>query len=143
MMRYSPGSKKRRCLDVLPAPGPPWRNTAGIPSGRPHSSQYMECSASRRSMPLARGSISGNSPAAPRSARSPMLGCEDRRPGRLTRLEVAVRLRGVLQRVPVVDLDLHLPGGHDVEEVLRAGDEVVALRGVGHQGRPGNVERAL
>src|SRR5262249_42755270 len=118
MMRYASGSKKRRCLDVLPAPGPPCRKTAGIPSARPHSSQYIECSASSCSMPLARGSISGNNPAVARPARSPMLGREDGRPGRLARLEVAVRLSGVLQRVAVVDLDLHLPRGNDLEQVL-------------------------
>src|SRR5262245_39130113 len=107
-----------------------------MPSGRPLSSQYMECSASRRSMPLARGSMSGKRPAIPRTAKSPIpvaSGNEDRRSRGLARLEIAVRLRRVLEGVAVVDLDLHLAGGDDVEEVFRAGDEVVALGGVRHQ----------
>ena len=38
-MRYLSGWKKRRTLGSDPPPGPPWRNTAGLPFGFPLSSQ--------------------------------------------------------------------------------------------------------
>src|SRR6266581_3613624 len=107
------GSKNRRCFGVLPAPGPPCRKTTGIPAGSPLSSQYIECVASRRSMPLARGSISGNRPETAELTSSPILDSlrdQDRRSGRLARFEVALRLGRILERVTVIHLDLHLAG---------------------------------
>src|SRR5690242_1718950 len=146
MIRYASGSKNRRCFGVLPAPGPPWRNTAGIPSGRPLSSQYIECKASSRSIPLARGWISGKSPGAARLANSPIRGPlwdQYRRPRRLARFEVAMRLGRVPERVAVVDFDFHLARAHDFEQILGGGQEIVALGGIGRQGRSREVERAL
>src|SRR6266436_2092694 len=113
-MRYALGSKKRRCLGELPAPGPPCRNTAGIPFGLPHSSQYIERIASSRSIPLARGSISGNSAV---TGAPPRSGDEDDRPRRLARVEVAVRLHGILEGVLVGHLDLHLARLHETAQV--------------------------
>ena len=46
------GSKNRRCTGVAPAPGPPCKNTTGIPSGFPDCSQYITCSPSRGKRPL-------------------------------------------------------------------------------------------
>src|SRR5689334_7774184 len=138
MMRYASGSKNRRCFGVLPAPGPPWRNTAGIPSGRPLSSQYIECKASSRSIPLARGWISGKSPGTARLANSPIRGPlrdQDRRSCRLARFEVAMCLGCVLERVAMVDFDFHFARAHDFEQILRGSQEIVALGGIGHQGR--------
>ena len=43
----------------------------------------------------------------------------------------------------LVDLDLDGAGCHDVEQVAGAGQQQLAVAGVGHQGRPGDVERAL
>src|SRR3954469_551302 len=112
-MRQAPGSNMRRCFGGLPAPGPPCRNTIGMPRALPHSSQYIEWTASSRSMPLRRGSISGKS-AVMRPARS-RSGNEHDRAGRLARLQVSVRLDRVLERILVVDLDLHLARLHEVE----------------------------
>jgi hypothetical protein len=37
-MRHFAGSKNRRMVGLIAPPGPPWRITHGLPSGRPHSS---------------------------------------------------------------------------------------------------------
>jgi hypothetical protein len=52
-MRYFSGSKKRRYLGSVPPPGPPWRNTTGLPRGLPEVSQYRVCRSDTWSMPEA------------------------------------------------------------------------------------------
>ena len=37
-VRNRSGAKKRRSVVLQPAPGPPWTNSIGRPSGVPHSS---------------------------------------------------------------------------------------------------------
>src|SRR4051794_2715874 len=56
---------------------------------------------------------------------------EDGRARRLTPFEIAMRLRRVLQRIGLVDGDLDRAAADDVEELLRHGDEILALGGVG------------
>ena len=60
--RQASGSKKRRWPGVQPEPGPPWRNSAGLPSGLPQHSQYTRCPSPASSMPLSYGSTAGNLP---------------------------------------------------------------------------------
>src|SRR5260221_6402617 len=68
---------------------------------------------------------------------------KDGRARRLAPFEIAMRLRRVLQRVGLVDGNLDGAAGDDVEELLRHGDEIRALGGVGVESWPREVERAL
>ena len=43
---------------------------------------------------------------------------QHRRSRRLSRLQILVRLHGILRRIPLVDVDLHLAGLDDVEEIV-------------------------
>ena len=54
-----------------------------------------------------------------------------------------MRLRGVLQRVLLVDRDFHLAAGDHVEQILGGGEQVLALGGVGVQRRARREQRAL
>ncbi len=60
-MRNACGSKKRRCSAEQPPPGPPCRNSTGMPRGLPLTSQYMVWMSSSASMPVSYGSMAGYS----------------------------------------------------------------------------------
>ena len=51
---------------------------------------------------------------------------QHRRSRRLSELEILVRLHGILHRIPLVDVDLHLAGLDDVEEIGGQRDQVLA-----------------
>src|SRR5258708_5460342 len=61
----------------------------------------------------------------------------------LAGLEIAMRLRRVIQRIGLVDGDLDGAAADHLEELLRRGDEVLALCSVGVERRPRQIERAL
>src|SRR5262249_49907906 len=81
-------------------------------------------------------------PAAEGSPRSQPVrsGHQDRRSRGLAAFEVAVRLLRLLERVLLVDRDLHLAAADDVEQVVCGRDEVFALGRVGVERRPGREE---
>src|SRR5262249_28714398 len=58
-MRWRAGSNRRRLSALQPPPGPPWRNSAGRPSGLPHTSQYTSWPSPTDSRPWSYGSIGG------------------------------------------------------------------------------------
>jgi hypothetical protein len=53
-------------------------------------------------------------------------GNEQRRSGRLARLQIAVRGGRVTQRVALADVDLDGPAADDLEQPRRGGDQLVA-----------------
>jgi hypothetical protein len=69
-------------------------------------------------------------------------GQQHRRAGRLPGLEVHVCTRHFPQGVALVHMDGDDLAGDEVEELARSGEEIVALRRVRVQRRPGHVERA-
>src|SRR5262245_47632042 len=71
------------------------------------------------------------------------LGDQDHRTGGLASLEVAVRLRRVVEPVLLRGLDLHLARLDHVEQVVRALHQVGARRDVGGERGARDVERAL
>src|SRR5580698_3243837 len=68
---------------------------------------------------------------------------EDRRARGLARLQIAMGLGRVLQRIGLVDLDLDGAGFDDLEEIPRHRQHVGALGGIGVERRPREEERAL
>ncbi len=70
-------------------------------------------------------------------------GQEDDRARRLAAFEIAVRLRGILQRVGVVHVDLHDALRDDVEQVVGVGQQILALGDVGAERRTRRIERPL
>ena len=65
---------------------------------------------------------------------------EDPRSICLALLEVAVRLRGILERVALLDLDPYLAVADRLEQIRCARREVLALRDVGIERRSGKVQ---
>src|SRR6266700_6802608 len=68
---------------------------------------------------------------------------KNRRAGGFPALEIAVGLHRILQRVLLVDRDLHRTACHDREQIVGGGKEILALGRMGNEGGPGDVERAL
>src|SRR5262245_43260078 len=68
-------------------------------------------------------------------------GQQDRRPGRLPGLEIAVGLRGLPQGIGLVDRNLHDLLFHDVEQLFGGLKQILALRRVGEERGPGQEER--
>src|SRR4029079_9382680 len=69
-------------------------------------------------------------------------GQQDRRAGRLPRLEVHVGPGHLAKGVTLVHVDGDDLAGDEVEELARPGEEILALADVRAQRRPGHVERA-
>ena len=59
--RQNFGSKNRRCIGEIPAPGPPWKKMTGAPPGLPDSSTCSVWSSETGSRNVRYGSISGKS----------------------------------------------------------------------------------
>src|SRR4029077_13437267 len=68
---------------------------------------------------------------------------QNRRPGRLPALQIAVSLRRILERIGLINLDPYLSGLDDIEEIRGHGLEVLALCSVGHERRARHVQRSL
>src|SRR3972149_4597140 len=61
---------------------------------------------------------------------------QDGRAYGLARFKIDMRLGGILQRIGLLDRNLHRALGHDVHEVFRHADHVLALGAVVHERRP-------
>src|SRR5436305_9452231 len=75
-----------------------------------------------------------------------LIGTLNRKNGRtrgLARLQVAMRLRRVAQRIGLVDRQLDDALLDDVEQFARGGQQILAAGRVGIEGRPGQEQRTL
>src|SRR5215510_3674574 len=73
----------------------------------------------------------------------PCLRQQYRRPGGLARLEIAVRLLRILERVLLIDRNLDLAARHHAEQVVGDRKQVLALGRIGVERRARAEERAL
>src|SRR5262249_47590790 len=60
-IRHFLGSKYRRWVGFVPPPGPPCRNTTGLPLALPHSSKWIVWSGETRRRPVRYGLRAGKS----------------------------------------------------------------------------------
>src|SRR5690606_40311744 len=68
---------------------------------------------------------------------------KQRRASGLPRLQIAVRLGRLGERIGLIDVDFDLSAGNHLEECRGTGKQILPLGRVGHEGRAGDIKRTL